>query len=299
MKKLLLFILLPSLAMLPGSLAAQTVIDQKENSLEVKSSKGKQVITILKDQDEESFSLKIGGFNINLQGKAAETKRVIAPPKYIELDLSASVQRLVIRERPLSRINVGNFQLGFIGLTTPDYSMYEDDTQGFLDLNNGRSISFAFEVIAEIPLDYRGNVWFSGGLRPRWDNYVFADPITLTKTDGMIFPQELDRDAMKRYKKSKLTTFTLDIPLTMEFKLSKNVSLGGGVYGGFVLGDYTKYKFKKVKDKGDYAINFFQAGATFRIRIWRIGAFFNYNFTPLFKNGAGPKTQPYMFGIML
>lgn len=282
------------LAAFPTGARAQAVIDQKGNTLEVKSSEGKEVITILHDEAEEGFSLKIGGFNINLQAKPEE----LPPTQYIALDVFTSRERVVARQRRLPWIDVGNFQIGFIGLNEPDYSMYSPETPAFLDLNHGRSVSFAFEVTANFPLDYRGRVWLSGGLRPRWDNYSFADPYTIIKADGMIQPQALDTDGMKDYKKSKLTTFSIDVPLILSFSLSRYFSIGGGVYGGFVLADYTKYKFPKVKDHGDFGLNFFQAGATIRVKIWRVGAFFNYNFTPLFKDGVGPKTQPYMFGIM-
>ncbi len=176
---------------------------------------------------------------------------------------------------------------GFIGL---------DGKREFMELRNGRSISVGITYMHKRALDPLRTVWFGAGLRSRWDNYVFADNMTIVREGDNIYPVILD----KEYKKSKLGTFSIDVPVVFDFKIARVATLSTGVYGGVMLGDHTKYKFPKHKDRGDFATNFWQAGAMVRLKFKRLPDIFaNYSFVPLFKNGAGPRVQPYTIGIGL
>jgi hypothetical protein len=105
----------------------------------------------------------------------------------------------------------------------------------------------------------------------------------------------------RRFKKSQLGDFSLDCPLAMQLRIARVITLETGVYGGLALGDRTKTKFPKVKDKGDWRVNFWHAGATVKLKVKPVpfGIFGSYSFVPLFENGAGPRLQPFTLGIYI
>lgn len=279
MKKLFPILMLTAL-LIPTGAGAQAILDQRGDTVAVKTTDGSELLSISTEGDGSNISLSIGGFMINLKGNRTE-EAGYAP---------ASTKKY------RRYFTVSTPQIGFIGLTSPDYSMYPEGTEKFLELRHGKSISFAFDVKFGFPLDHADKAYINFGLRPRWDNYTFDERITLVKRDGMVWPEPLGD--MRRYKKSKLTTFTLDFPVIFDFYPGKHFSVSGGLYAGMTLGQFTKSKFRKDKDKGNFGVNFFNAGATIRVQYYCIGVFANYSFTPLFKSGAGPKTQPFTIGFV-
>ncbi len=274
---------------------AQAEVDHRGDTIGVRNN-GREVVTISPKNHGNNLSLSVGGFVIDFDGG----NRSHTPPRHVlaEKDLEEQVREWDTRRyrrRPSRRFTVSELQFGFTNLTKPDYSMYDDETWKFMDLNVGKSISFAFDAMFNFALSYTDDTWFSVGLRPRWNNYVFSERITIEKREGMIHPVELGD--MKRYKKSKLSTFSLDIPVVFTAEPTRWLSLSAGLYAGMTLGDRTKVKFKKDKDKGDFGLSFFNAGAFARIKFYGYGVFANYSFTPLFKDGVGPRTNPFTIGI--
>jgi hypothetical protein len=243
------------------------------DTLTVKKADGERMITITRER--EDFSLSVGGFDIKLNADGTYTGG--------STDFVSRGNRVISKGN--RHISTG-LRFGFIGLS---------GDQEFMELRNQRSISVATDFLANFPLDGRDKVWFISGLGMRWDNYVFSESITVGKVDGVIRPIPIDRN----FKKSKLSTFTLEVPVRVRVAVSGHMSLSAGLYGGVVLGDRTKMKYPKIKDKGDFAITPFQAGATVRLRAYWVGVFANYNFTPLFKHGKGPRVHPFTIGIFL
>ena len=279
-------ILAMTIAALPGAVFAQAEYHHRGDTLGVTAS-GRELITITQNEGS-NFQINIGGFSIDLDGGQRYRER--SHHDYV-------LHQHYVRRKRARNFSIGGFQLGFTGLTKPDYSMYGDDMWKFLDLNNGKSISFAFEASVNFALSYSNRTWISVGIRPRWNNYVFSEKMTIVKHEGMINPIMLDE--MKRFKKSKLSTFSLDVPVLFEFRPARRLSITAGGYVGMTLGDHTKVKFRKDKDKGDFGMNFLNAGLIVRLQYRNIGIFADYSLTPLFKDEVGPKTQPFTIGIIL
>ncbi len=188
-----------------------------------------------------------------------------------------------------SRYAIG-LQFGFLSL---------DGDDDILKLDHGRSISIGMALKRQHALDKNRTVWFASGIRARWDNYVMRNHTALRRADGHIAPYPIDLNANPDYKKSKLGVFSIDIPVSWEFRIARIVRLETGVYGGIRLGDRTKIKFPKHKDKGDWMTQFWQAGITANLKIKPLpfGIYGNYSLTPLFEKGATPRMQPYTIGI--
>lgn len=263
-----LYAVLILLAAYPAAVFAQTELRHSGDTLGV-SANGREVVTIT-NKGNNSLCLNVAGFT---------------------LDLEAHKKQRVSR----NSLSIGAPRLGFIGLTKPDYSMYDDGVSNFLELDNAKSIHFSF-IVGTTIMSKSDRTWITIGVSPTWNNYVFNDRITPERIGGMVQPVPLDMD---RLKKSKLTTFSLDVPIMFGFEPVRKLSIDIGAYGGFTLKSHTKVKFPTSKDRGDFGVNFFKAGATLRVKYSFIGVFVDYSFTPLFKSGAGPRTNPFIIGITL
>lgn len=239
-------------------------------------SSGREVAAITK-ADKQRFSLSVGGLMVDFENRKEENRKG--------------------NERRPS-FNIGSPAIGFIGLTAPDYSMYPAGTGRFLLLDNARSISVSIDAgVFSLPLGRADKTRLITGLRLKWDNYAFRERLTLEKQDGMIFPVEIPAER-GRFKKSKLTTFSLNVPVALHVKINRIIYLEGGMYADLVLRQHTKVKFPKEWTVANFGVNFFQFGLGGEIGIRKVGSiYFRHGITPLFENGSGPKTRPFSVGI--
>ena len=188
------------------------------------------------------------------------------------------------------------FEFGFMDFSSVDYGMYPPEYRNFMDLNNARSIHITYYLLdGYVPISHSGNFGISAGLGLSWDNYVFANDITLARHDGMVMPVPIDPG----YKKSKFSTFSLSVPLVLGLSFNK-FSLSGGVYGDMIVSQHTKYKKPKHKEKYVNYADMLQGGVTVRIGFCHCSLFVKYALTDLFKPDRGlPKVYPLTIGIGL
>ena len=176
---------------------------------------------------------------------------------------------------------------------SPNYAAYPVEERGFMDLNVGQSIYVGWNMFRlSQAFNRTHSLGFTTGLSLVWNNYAFAENLTVVRRDRMIHPEPIG----DQYKKSKITTFSLMIPLVFEVS-HRNFFCSAGVYGGVVLGAHTKYKKPKHKTKSNPYLNTFQAGITARLGLRRLYAFTNVALTPFFVNAKGPDTQTYTIGF--
>lgn len=187
--------------------------------------------------------------------------------------------------------HIAFLEIGVNLLPAPDYSAYRG-AGDFLDLRNAASLQWAFTLPdISLKLTRDGMLAFSAGLQIIWNNYVFANDITLIKEDGMVVPVPVSNP-----KKTKLTTFGLQIPVIMEFNLPGRVFLAAGVYGGVNIGMNTKVKFPKDKMRDPY-MNPLYWGVTGRVGYGSFYVYANYGMSNLFKKDKGPAVAPVTIGV--
>jgi len=114
-------------------------------------------------------------------------------------------------------------------------------------------------------------------------------------------------DTLTQFNKNQLRATYLNVPLLLNFNLSKNPDknfhIAAGVIGGVRISSKTVQKFDilgkeaKNKSKGIYNLNPFQAIATARVGYKDFGVFANYNLLPLFDQGAAEEVFPLTMGI--
>lgn len=242
--------------------------------INLRDSIGENVVTIAADAKEQGqVSISVVGLEM-IFGNAKDKKDDSKP------------------RRKKYETHQAYFEFGFNALTSPDYSMYPDEQSDFMDLNNARSFSVALNLFhLGTNLNKSHSLGLCTSLGIMWNDYTFSDDVTIKRVDGMLQPVDID----KTYKKSKLNTFSIHLPVTIEANY-KNYFISAGVYGDLVLGSHTKVKFPKEKSHNMY-VNTFQAGLTARVGYRELYLFGNYGLVNLFKDGKGPKTRPVTIGF--
>jgi hypothetical protein len=191
--------------------------------------------------------------------------------------------------------HIAQYEIGLNMLPTPDYSSYTADYADygtFLDLRHGLSQQWAFSITDfSFNLAPYGIIAFSTGLQMVWNNYVFANDITLVKDGGRLVPADVVNP-----KKTKLATFGFQIPVLLEINMAGRIFIAGGAYGGVNLGMNTKVKFPKNKMRDPYMSPFYY-GVTGRVGYDNFYVYANYGLSNLFQANKGPEVAPLTIGV--
>jgi len=185
-------------------------------------------------------------------------------------------------------------------------TFYDDGHFGgsdFMSLNQSKSLEVNINFLEYNIVLAEQRAGLVTGMGWSMNNYRLDNPVTLQKVDGVIVPDPIDPDGLK---KSKLTVSYLTIPLLLEFQIpvndrSNQVFVSGGVIGGLNLGSHTKIKTDdtKSKDHGNFNINPFKYSLAGRIGLKDISIYATYSLSSLFKDGGGPELFPLTIGIGL
>ena len=195
---------------------------------------------------------------------------------------------------PKPKVLLPSVEIGIIDFVSSDYGNYAPEEVNFMDLN-AKSLSVAVSIVGGwAPITRDGKLGLESSLGIAWDNYVFANKLTIEKVDGVIRPVAID----PKYKKSKFNTFSFKMPLMLNLSLNK-IGISGGVYGKMIISQHTKYKHPKHKEKGLNYMNLFQGGVAAEIKFKGIGVFASYALTDFFRHSAGPDLHPLTVGISI
>jgi hypothetical protein len=259
-----------------------------QSAISFQDETGNQVLDVSPDPESGGLSITVGGYQLVLSGKKDQSK--LKTP-----DEEKKYSSRIKIKKPKYDGHLSTMEMGFNELLMLDYSAYPANEQGFMELNNGRSMQVALNIFkVAAALNRAQTLGVSSSLGIVWNDYVFMNDITLERRDGMVHPVAI----ASTYKKTKLNTFALRIPLLLDLNFGKNFFLSAGFYGDLVLGSHTKIKFPKEKARNPY-VNVFQAGGTVRGGYGNFYIYGNYSATNLFKGGKGPGAQPLTIGLGL
>ncbi len=276
MKKIIYFITALLILLSVNTANGQQIVIRDAEDVETENTKDDESVKVFTYDNKENIALNVAGVEINIRQGEVENIAVTTVKK---------------NKRKFAKPgHIAFMEVGLNMLPNPNYSGYTDDT--FLDLHHGLSQQWAF-CIPDISfkLAPSGIVSVSAGLQFIWNNYVFANDITLVKQDGRLVPVPVQNP-----KKTKLATFGFQIPVLLELNLPGNVFIAGGIYGGVNLGMNTKVKFPKEKMRDPY-INPFYGGVTGRVGYRSFYVYANYGLTSLFQTNKGPEVFPLTIGV--
>ena len=179
-----------------------------------------------------------------------------------------------------------------------------------------KSLSRGANVYIMLDKPFKGNPRFSVGFGigvGTTNMYFKKMEVDLTAGSAKLPFNSLD--SSNHFKKYKLSTAFLEVPLELRFtadpeKSNKSIKAAIGVKVGTLLNAHTKGK--TLQNKSDQGINSYtekisnkrhfnttSVAATARIGYGNFSLFGSYQFTSLLKDGVGPDIKPFQIGICL
>jgi len=207
-----------------------------------------------------------------------------------------------------------------LGNRSADHLMIQfayDNWSGKPDTINtvGFSRSFNTYFMFDFPFNTDPRLSVGAGLGVSWSNIFFDKQEVLVASASnatLAFKDEAGGDHFKKYK---LVTTYLDVPLELRFAfdpehMNKSWKLALGAKVGLLLTAYTKGK--NLENNAGQPINNFteneqsnkyfngtRLAGTFRVSYGVFGFFAQYGITPIVKSGAGPNLYPYSIGLVI
>lgn len=216
-------------------------------------------------------------------------------PNCFSMNIPCSRKSKTDRNRYYSS-HLGLFELGFNIVARSSYDAYPDTEKGFIELNTGKSTQINLNLLStSLALNRAKTLGVVMAMGLQFNNYRFAEPVTLRKTGGMIHPEPIDTETTN-YKKSKFISFGIWVPVLIEAAIANEFFIAAGVYGSLNMCDHTKYSSPKHKLHGIYAAPL-TGGVTARIGFKKVYVMGNYNLSSLFQKDKGPEINMLSVGF--
>lgn len=189
------------------------------------------------------------------------------------------------------------------GYLSPSNEISLPSTYSYMDLDYGKSIGFAINVIEKDFHIYKNYVNLVTGFGMEFDMYSLKNQVTLKPTaTSMAYTV----DSIS-FDKNRLKDMTLNIPLMLAFSTNNDnhnhsFHIALGVIGGYKISSRTKQAYKidgyeyTVVKKSDYNLNPFRLKSTVRVGYGDFALFANYSLTQLFQANKGPELYPFEVG---
>ena len=178
----------------------------------------------------------------------------------------------------------------------------------YMRLNYGKSLNFQLNPFEKDIHLYKNYINLVVGLGFEWNQYEFSNKTRLNPDSSYTYG-DIDSTNSFSYKKNRLKSTFVNVPLLLEFNTNKDPEkafhLAFGVIGGYKLGSRTRQivemngkEIKYIK-KDDYNLNPFRVNAHASVGYRGVTLFADYALTPLFENGKGPELYPFTIGVKL
>lgn len=201
----------------------------------------------------------------------------------------------------------GGFGMGINGwLSNGNFGMPKG--QEYMALNYGKSLNFQLNPFEKNIHIYKDYINLVTGIGFEWNQYEFSNKTKLNADSSYTYGV-IDSTNTFSYKKNRLKSTFVNVPLLIEFNTNKNPKkafhLAFGVVGGYKLGSRTRQigtrnsEDIKIIRKDDYNLNPFRVNAHVSIGYHNFTLYADYALTPLFENGKGPELYPFTIGVKL
>ncbi|HOU98089.1 MAG TPA: outer membrane beta-barrel protein [Bacteroidales bacterium] len=196
-------------------------------------------------------------------------------------------------------------EIGLNGYMTGDNSFSLPTNIDYLELQQAKSINFNFNFIEWNIGLYKNYIGIVSGLGLGYNNYQF-EKHTHLNMDTTFLGYTIDSD--NKYKKNKLVVSNLRVPLMLEFNLPVNdhkdkIYISAGMIGSLRIGSHIKQVYfvdgdrQSNKEYHSYFLNPFAYSAQARIGYNKLGFYFEYQLSELFKKDKGPSLYPWAAGL--
>ena len=200
--------------------------------------------------------------------------------------------------RPILGITFSRIDLGFSKIMDEGSFTLSPENQDF-KYRAGKTLNFGFDVLQA---GYRFNrtfrIYASGGFD--WNYYRLKNNIVFKENTTPLAWETIDKEDVD-YRKNRLTSTYLRVPLAFEFRGRHKTFFSAGPEWSFLLKGTQRLKsdeFGKQKFKDDYNFSQMRFGAFARAGVKDFGVYAKYYFTDIFENS--PQQQDlknFSFGL--
>jgi hypothetical protein len=212
------------------------------------------------------------------------------------------------RERNQEFRHWNGFFMGVSGFTDAKNNIYISKPYNYMELDYSRSFNWQLNVWQQNIHIYKNYVNLCTGLGFDFNRYQFANKVKLNP-DSIYTWGDVDSTNTFSYKKNRLSTYYVDVPLLLDFNTSSNphkaFHICVGVVGKYLLGARTKQIVQKGGDTYEqkrndgYNINPFQAQAYASVGYGGFTVYAQYSLTEMFQHNKGPELYPFSVGVRL
>lgn len=197
-------------------------------------------------------------------------------------------------------------ELGLNELLTPNGADLPAEYAG-MKIIPAKSINFHWGIVQQGINIGGGKLRLLYGLGIDFNNYRFEEDIDLVKGSN---PLEYTVNDERNYKKNKLVSQYLTMPLMLNFKSNpqnenKSLNIAAGVHGGYLIQSHQKQKWhedgskEKRKIRGDYNFNQYRLGYALQFGYGDVNIYARYYPDPTFKDKKGPEVNTAAVGIVI
>lgn len=278
------------------------------DTLKIKTPSGQNIISLLPARDNNNgFEIKVLDqyeFRINAnkpqdddysgEGMEANNARTLSATE------NDAEQTNILPERKNQMLqlvdgNIGFIEFGFNVFPSVNYDNYPNRDVNFMDLKVLGSQHWMFSPFTTgLSLTPGANILMSTGLQIGFNTYRLDNKIHIYKDNGKVNYYRPE-DYVHR---SRLNTFSIQVPIMFDMKLAKDFYLSAGAYGGVNIAASSVVKHPRIKVRDPYIAPFYGGLSAHLTYDW-FYVFCNYNLTNFFKKDRGPETQSVTFGIGL
>ena len=198
--------------------------------------------------------------------------------------------------------NWGGVRVGLIDLGFSTYfhegSLNLPEELDDFDQNFGGSLNINLHLIRHRLPIIKNRVGLEYGLTIAWKQYRFSNDFRILE-DTIPFTVVDDGTS---YRKNKLKTTFLEVPLMLTITGKRNFYLSGGIYGGVLLGSKQKLRDEdgnRFRIRDDFNLNKYRYGVIGRIGFGPFAVYAQLAMNDLFREGQGPELTPFNVGISL
>jgi len=277
----------------------------------------------------DSTKVKVAGLNIEVF-ESDDSVKVVIGNKVLHVDDNGNVRYSRCKKNKFNGHWAG-FEMGLNGYFNNKNNMSFPKETEYMDLRMTKSWGIYVNFYEQnIPLSKNQKWGLVTGLGTSWNNYRFSKNTRLGDPDSSRLVGYIDKGISIR--KSKLTTWYVNIPLLFEFQTNRyhnknSFHLAAGMIMGVRISSHTKKyynernkkfdvtwynpdtkqyeivkqeespNYAKTKQFEDFYLNPFKWDATVRIGWGIINLFATYSVNTMFKKEKGPELYPWTVGI--
>lgn len=284
--------------------------------------------TVYSDNYYDSVKVRVGGIRVEVY-EADDSVRVVVGNRELRVDEDGNVR--FRRNKPYKfNGHWAGFDMGLNGYLNTDGNQSFPKEYEYMDLRMTKSVAVYINFFEQNVALSKNNKWgMVTGLGVEWHNYRFSKDTYLNSDSSHLIGYIYEGISIR---KTKLTTFYLNVPVLFEFQTNSRHKKNSFHFGaGMVIGarlsshtkiyydernkefDVTRYNpetdqyetaftaispdYSKAKNFDDFYLQPFKFDATVRIGWGFINLFATYSVNQMFKEHKGPELYPWTIGL--